>query len=136
MPLLDSHAIMVRRNEIAAASVALAIVLLAIGAYSGSDDDTGYFLIASLVAIVAAVILFWVIVPRIRRFGLGSLILAILAAIALVVFWLGLPPVFAGAAVVLALAARAQQSETGMANAALVLAALAVVANVVVAFIG
>jgi hypothetical protein len=125
-----------RRTGIAVASVALAIVLLAIGAYSGSDDDTGYFLIASLVAIVAAVILFWVIVPRIRRPGLGSLILAILAAISIVVFWLGLPPVFGGAAVVLALAARAQQSEVGKANAALVLAGLAVVANVVIAFIG
>ena len=48
-----------RRTGIAAASVALAIVLLAIGAYGGDEDDTGYFLVASAIVVVAAVLLFW-----------------------------------------------------------------------------
>ena len=127
---------MPRRTEIAAASVVLAIVLLAIGAYSGDDNDTGYFLIASLIAIVTAAVLYWAVLPRIRRPGMGALVIAILAVISIVVFWLGFPTVLAGAAIVLALVARRDQSEVGKANAALALAALAVIAHVVVAFIG
>jgi hypothetical protein len=125
-----------RRTGIAAASVALAIVLLAIGAYSGDDDDTGYFLVASAIAIAVAVVLFWGIIPRIRRPGLGGLIIGILAVVSLVVFWLGLPTPLAGAAAVLGLAARESGSEAGKGNAALVLAAIAIVAAVVLAVIG
>ena len=125
-----------RRTGIAAASVALAIVLLAIGAYSGDDDDTGYFLVASAIAIAVAVVLFWGIVPRITRPGLGGLIIGILAVLSLVVFWLGLPSPLAGAAAVLGLAARESGSEAGKGTAALALAAIAVVAAVVFAFLG
>ena len=125
-----------RRTGIAAASVALAIVLLAIGAYGGDDDDTGYFLIASAITIAVAVVLFWVIVPRITRPGLGGLIIGILAVVSLVVFWLGLPAPLAGAAAVLGLTARESGSEAGKGTAALALAAVAVVAAVVFAFIG
>ena len=125
-----------RRTGIAAASVALAIVLLAIGAYSGDDDDTGYFLVASGIAIAVAFVLFWVIVPRITRPGLGGLIIGILAVVSLVVFWLGLPSPLAGAAAVLGLAARESGSEAGKGTAALALAAIAVVAAVVFAFLG
>lgn len=114
---------MPRRTEIATASVVLAIILLAIGAYQGDDNDTGYFLIASLIAIAAALVVYWVILPRISRPGLGSLVLGILSVVSLLVFWLGFPPVLAGATVVLALVARRQQSEVGKTNAALVLAA-------------
>lgn len=60
---------MPRRTEIATASVVLAIILLAIGAYQGDDNDTGYFLIASLIAIAAALVVYWVILPRISRPG-------------------------------------------------------------------
>ena len=125
-----------RRTGIAAASVALAIVLLAIGAYSGDDDDTGYFLVASGIAICVAFVLFWGIVPRITRPGLGGLIIGIVAVVSLAVFWLGLPSPLAGAAAVLGLAARESGSEAGKGNAALALAAIAVVAAVVFAFIG
>jgi hypothetical protein len=125
-----------RRTGIAAASVALAIVLLAIGAYGGEDDDTGYFLIASAIAIAVAVLLFWVIVPRIRRPGLGGLVIGILAVVSLAVFWLGLPTPLAGAAAVLGLAARESGSEAGKGTVALALAAIAVVAAVVFAVIG
>jgi hypothetical protein len=111
-------------------------VLLAIGAYSGDDDDTGYFLIASAIAIVAALILFWGIVPRVTRPGLGGLIIGIVAVVSLVVFWLGLPSPLAGAAAVLGLTARESGSEAGKGNAALALAAIAVIAAVVFAFIG
>jgi hypothetical protein len=126
-----------KRTGIAVGSIALAIVLVAIGAYSGDDDDaTRYFLIASAIAIAAGVILFWVIVPRVRRPGLGGLIIGILAVLSLAVFWLGLPSPLAGAAAVLGLAARESGSETGKGNAALALAAITVVAAVVAAFVG
>ena len=125
-----------RRTGIAAASVALAIVLLAIGAYGGDDDDTSYFLVASAIAIAVAVVLFWGIVPRITRPGLGGLVIGILAVVSIAVFWLGLPSPLAGAAAVLGLAARESGSEAGKGTAALVLAAIAVVAAVVLALIG
>jgi hypothetical protein len=125
-----------RRTGIAAASVALAIVLLAIGAYSGDEDDTGYFLVASAIVIAVAVVLFWGIVPRITRPGLGGLIIGVLAVVWLVVFWFGLPSPLAGAAAVLGHGARDSGSEAGKGTAALALAAITVVAAVVFAFIG
>jgi hypothetical protein len=124
-----------RHAGIAAASVALAIVLVAIGAYRVDEDDTGYFLVASAITIVVAVVLFWGIVPRISRPGLGGLIIGILAVVSLVVFWLGLPSPLAGAAAVLGFAARDSGLEAGKGTAALALAAVAVVAAVVLAFI-
>ena len=127
---------MVRRTGIAAASVALAIVLLAIGAYSGDEDDTSYFLVASAITIAVAVVLFWGIVPRVTRPGLGGLVIGILAVVSIVVFWLGLPSPLAGAATVLGLSARESGSEAGKGTAALVLAALAIAAAVVLALIG
>ena len=125
-----------RRTGIAAASVALAIVLLAIGAYSGDEDDTSYFLVASAITIAVAVVLFWGIVPRVTRPGLGGLVIGILAVVSLVIFWLGLPSPLAGAAAVLGFAARESGSEVGKGNAALALAAMAIVAAVVFAFVG
>ena len=125
-----------RRTGIAAASVALAIVLLAIGAYSGDEDDTSYFLVASAITIAVAVVLFWGIVPRVTRPGLGGLVIGILAVVSIVVFWLGLPSPLAGAATVLGLSARESGSEAGKGTAALVLAALAIAAAVVLALIG
>ena len=127
---------MPRRTEIAAASVVLAIVLLAIGAYKGDDDDTGYFLVASLIALVTAAVLYWAVLPRVRRPGTGALVIAILAVVSIVVFWLGFPTVLAGGAIVLALLAQRDGAELGKANAALALAAVAVIAHVVVAIIG
>jgi hypothetical protein len=117
--------------------VVVAITLLAIGAFRGDDDHAlRYFLIASAIAVAVAAILFLLIVPRIRRPGLGSLIIGIIALASIALFWLGLPAVFAGAAAALALAARAERSEPGKATAALALAALAVAVAVVLAFVG
>ena len=118
-------------------SVALGIVLLAIGAYGGDEEDaTRYFLVTSAITIAVAGVLFWGIVPRITRTGRGGLIIGILAVLSLVLFWLGLPSPLAGAAAFLGLAARQSGSEAGKGTAALALAAIAVVAAVVFAFIG
>lgn len=126
-----------RREAVAAVSVAIAIALAAIGAFRGDDDHAlRYFLIVCAVILVAAAIVFWVIVPRIDRLGRGALIVAGIGAVSIALFWLGIPPVLAGGAAFLALGARQRGTETGMATAALVLAALTVVAAAVIAFIG
>jgi hypothetical protein len=125
------------RWGVGAASVALAVALLAIGAFRSDDDhELRYFLIASAIAVAAAAIVFLLIVPRIRRAGLGSLIIGIIAVASIALFWLGLPSVFAGAAAALGTPARAEGSERGKATAGLVLAAFAVAAAVVLAFVG
>jgi hypothetical protein len=82
-------------------------------------------------------IVFWVVVPRVNRLGRGALILAILGAIAIIVFWLGIPVVLAGGAALLALEARrASADDARLATPALALAGLTVVAAVVFAFVG
>ena len=126
-----------RRTGFVVASAALATVLAAIGTFQGDDDHAvREFLIVLAIIVIATAVLFWLVVPRVSRFGRGALILAILAVLSIAVFWLGLPPLFAGAATLLALAARPRGAETGMANAALAFAALAVVTHVVLAFAG
>ena len=58
--------------------------------------------------------------------------LAVLGAVSIVVFWLGLPAVLAAGATLLALEAREQRRDQGLALGSLGLAALTVVAAVVV----
>ena len=76
------------------------------------------------------------IVPRINDLPRGALILAIIGAITIVVFWLGIPVVFAGAAALLALEVRRRGVSCAAASAALVIAALTTVAAIVVALVG
>ena len=116
--------------------MALAVVLLAIGASGGDDYDTAYLIIASLIAIAVGIAFFWGILPRITQPGLGALIIGILAVGTIVVFWLGLPPILGAAAIALGLAARESSSELGKATAGIVLGAVAIVAAVVLAFVG
>ena len=128
---------MLRRGSIALAAIILAVVLLAIGAYGGDDDNaTTYFIISSLIAIAVALVLFVLILPRIRRPGVGSLIIGIVAVVSIVVFWLGLPTVIGAAAIALGLGARERGAETGKGTAGIVLGALAIVAHIVLAFVG
>jgi len=125
------------RAAFALGAFGLTAILLAIGAFSGEDDDVGYYLVALAIAAVATAVVFWFIVPRIGNLSLGALILAIVAAVALVVFWLGIPIPLAAGAALLAIEARARQpgSDT-RASVALVLAVLVVAAAIVFAFIG
>jgi hypothetical protein len=125
-----------RRTAIGLAAIVLAVVLLAFGAYGGDDDDTGYFIIASLIAIAVAIAFFWGVLPRITQPGLGALIIGILAVGTIIVFWLGLPTILGAAAIALGLDARESSAEPGKATVGIVLGALAVVAHVVLAFAG
>ena len=126
-----------RRTIFALGSVALAIALSAVGTFRGDADHSARsWLVVSAIVVAVAAVVFWLIVPRVDRVGRGALIFGIVGVLSIVVFWLGIPPVLAGAAALLALAARERGTETGMATAALVLAALTLAAAVVVAFVG
>jgi len=124
------------RNRFALCSILIAGILTAIGTFSEGDEEFWTWLVVVAIFLVGAGIVFWLVVPRVERFGRGALILAIVGVISLVVFWTGLPPVLAGGAALLALIARERGTETGMATGALVLAGLTVIAAAVVAFVG
>jgi hypothetical protein len=127
----------VRRPEVAALSVVIAFVLTAIGTFRGDDDHaTRQYLIVGLVILVAAALIFGVVVPRIDSLGRGALIMGIIAVLSIVVFWLGLPPIFAGAAAILGLDALAEEKEPQLAKVGLALAGLTVVAATIIAFVG
>lgn len=81
-------------------------------------------------------IVFWVIVPRIHDLARGALILAILGAVAIIVFWLGIPVILAGAAALLAFEARGRGMGATAASAVLVIAAVTTVGAIVLAFVG
>jgi hypothetical protein len=66
----------------------------------------------------------------------GALILAIVGALTIIVFWLGIPVVLAGAAALLALEVRRRAMPSTSASAALLIAVLLIAAAVVLAFVG
>jgi len=125
------------RAAFALGALILTAILLAIGAFSGDDDDVGSYVVALAIAAATTAVVFWVIVPRITNLSVGALVLAIIAAVTLVVFWLGIPVPFAAGAALLALEARGwQPAADTRASIALVLAGLVIVAAVLFAFIG
>jgi hypothetical protein len=127
---------MSRATAFAAASFVLAAVGLAFGYFGGSNDVRGYLIVLAIDAVVAGA-LFWWLAPRYaERPATPALVLAIVGAVSLVVFWLGLPPLFAGAAALLGVQARERGVGTGMASAALAVAGLTAVAFVVVCIVG
>ena len=93
-----------------------------------------------IVAVVAAVL--YLILKRVATSPTTALVLSIIALVTVLGFWLGVTPVFAAAAVALALPPGASEGEgvpasrSGLATAALVVSALALVAWVVLAFTG
>jgi hypothetical protein len=114
----------------------VAAVLAAIGAYSGDDSHaTRGFLFVLAIVVVATAIIFYVIVPRVTRLDRGALIFAVVAAVSVVVFWLGLTPLLGGAAALLALGAGRDSARSTASTAALVLAVVAVAAAAVLAFV-
>ena len=130
---------MSRMTLFAAGSVALAAVFLAVANFKDDEGEggTGPYLITVAIAVAAAVVLFWLA----RRFldapSTPALVLAILGAVSLVVFWLGVTPALAAVAAYLGLEARSRPGGgNGKTTAALALAALTAVAFVVVCIVG
>jgi hypothetical protein len=126
---------MSRRLNFALGSFVIAAIFLAFANFGGSDegDNGGWteYGIALAVALVAAALVFWLAA---RYTGEGAaLVFAVLSAITVVAFWLGVTPVFAGAAAYLTLG---QETRTTRGTATLVLAGLATVAFAVLCITG
>ena len=101
----------------------------------GENGGPAEFAVSAVVALAIAALLFGRVVPNARasaRAGRTALVLAVLAVVALVVFWSGLPQVLAPAAIVLGLAAPRSRE----AVAATVLGSVAYALSVVGVFIG
>jgi hypothetical protein len=125
------------RLPFAAVSFVVSAVLTAIGSFSGDDDHQWrQWLIVLAISAIATVVVFGIIVPRIENLPRGAMILAIIGAVTIVVFWLGLPVVFAGAAVLLVYEARRRAVTSIALSVAAALAALTTIAAVVFAFVG
>jgi hypothetical protein len=128
-------AIQMERTTFALCALALQVALLAVGAFKGDDDNAWrYFLITAAIAAIATGIVFWGIVPRIETTR-GALILAIVGAAAIVVFWLGLPVVIAAGAIYVALKARSNDRSTA-AKAAVAIGVVTIALVTIAAFIG
>jgi hypothetical protein len=125
----------VDRTTFALGALALQVALLAVGAFKGDDDNAWrYFLITAAIAAIATGIVFWGVVPRIET-ARGALILAIVGAVAIILFWLGLPVVIAAGAIYVALKARRTDRSTA-AKAALAIGVVTIALAALVAFIG
>jgi hypothetical protein len=87
--------------------------------------------------VVAAAIVYRVIVPRVGASPVAALVLAVVAFVSLGVFWLGLPAIIAGAAALVALEAReGAEDRPAMTVPALIISAVVVVLAVVLAVAG
>jgi hypothetical protein len=98
------------------------------GNYNVKPDDNGGLgaaIFSAAVLLVIAAVLYFVVLPRVQHVDRTVIILSVLAILTLAVFWLGVTPIFAAAAV--AVAGRA----ASVSRAALVLEVIAVVAALV-----
>ena len=126
-------------GPIAVAAVAVAGVMAAIGTYvegnGNGNHSTGDFLaVCAIIAVGAAVVFGWVVPKMLDRAsqGIPALVLAVLGLLTVAVFWSGLPPILAAGGGLLAWAGRDAAHGRGLCRAALVIAVLAVVADVAV----
>jgi hypothetical protein len=133
---------MSRLTLLAAGSIALAAIFLAVANFRDDEGEggTGPYIVTVGIAIAATAVLFWLARRYLDRPATPALVFAIVGAVSLVVFWSGLPPPFAAAAAFLGLEtrdhARAGGDGAGKGTAALALAALTAVAFVVLCTVG
>jgi hypothetical protein len=119
-------------RPVALASVALAAGLAAWGTFGGTEDGqiVEYLVVCAIIAVGALVVFGWA-VPRFADSDAAArtaLVLSVLGLLSIAVFWTGLPPVLAAGGALLGWAARGR----ALAKAAIVVGALALVADVVV----
>ena len=126
-------------GPVAVAAVAVAVVLAAIGTYADrSESDhhaTREFLIVCAIIAVSAALVFGWIVPRMldrESAGTPALVLAVLGFLTVFVFWSGLPPILAAGGGLLGWAGRDARAGSSRCRAAIAIAALALIADVVV----
>jgi hypothetical protein len=90
-----------RTLGLAAGGLAVAAVVIVAGNWDvqpGENGGTGPALVTAAFCLVVAGALFGLVVPRTRRVGRTALVLGIVAVLSLVVFWSGVTPVIAAAA--------------------------------------
>lgn len=120
----------------AAATVGGAVALNALGIFGdateGAEHSTGEFWIITALILVAAALVFGIVVRRFGgtpRAGTAGLVLAVLGVLLVVpAFWSGLPVVLGSGGLMLGLGERRDAGATGRGSAAIVIGALAVVA--------
>jgi hypothetical protein len=127
--------VILSRNDIMLGGLGAAIlaaVALAVANFGGSGGNGGapeYAVTLACSLAVAAALFGWVI-PRSERPARAGLIAGLLGALALPVFWTGLPFVLGPAAVALGLLGRVRPEARGQATVALALGAFVTVAGV------
>lgn len=121
---------------VAIASIALATVLAAVGTWVGGDEQgTREFLIVCVIIVVAAAIVFGVVVPRgLQREAAGAtaLTLSVLGLLTVAAFWSGLPPILAGGGALLGWAGRDAERGRAMSRAAIAIGGLALLGYVAI----
>lgn len=121
---------------VAIGAIATATVLAAVGTWGGGDKYGAkeFLVVCAIIAVAAAVVFGW-IVPRGLQHeaaGAAALTLSTLGFLSIAVFWTGLPPVLAAGGALLGWAGRNAERGRGLCRAALVIGALALVADVAV----
>jgi hypothetical protein len=127
--------ILTRRDTTLAglAAAALTGAALAVANFAGSGTNGGgaeYALTLGASLVVVAAVFGWGI-PRAARPGRVGLVVGLIGALSLAVFWSGLPYVLGPAAVVLGLRGRQTEAERGPGTTALVIGALVIALGLV-----
>jgi hypothetical protein len=114
-------------------ALVVALVIVFAGNYhvpSGENGGTGPGIVTGIICLALAAGLFGYVVPRAVNVDRTALVLAVLGIVSIVVFWSGVTPLFAAAA--LAVAGRDDTPTTGKVRIATALALLASVAALAV----
>jgi hypothetical protein len=123
-------------RKIAGGAAAFSVVLAAIDVLGGSNGGlVGLFIVALLVGVATVGVFFWA-VPWATTLdepgpSVVALVASILGLLTVVIFWSGLPPVFAAAGIVLAWPARDGWEGRHYARAAIALGVAAIVLDVI-----
>lgn len=90
-----------RTAALAAAGVACAAIVIFAGNYrvaKGEDGGPGEALFTAIVCATLAVVLFGLVVPRVRNGERAGVVLGVLTVLSIVVFWSGVTPILGAAA--------------------------------------
>ena len=123
---------------VAIGAIALATALAATGTWGDTSGDTHgtreFLIVCAIIAVAAAVVFGWVVPRGLQReaAGAAALTLSILGLITVAAFWSGLPPILAAGGALLGWASRNAERGRGLCRAALVIGALALVADLAV----
>jgi hypothetical protein len=124
-------------RKVAGGAAAFSLLLAAIDVFGGSNGGlVGLFIVALLVGVTTLGVFFWA-VPWATSLdepgpSVVALVASILGLLTVVIFWSGLPPVFAAAGIVLAWPARDGWEGRNYARAAVALGVAAIALDVIV----